>query len=468
MPIQSYANQSDELPTILSSSISDKIIAYKGIENLGFTTIKFETNEPVVATVQVSNGTTSTSIKLSDWLKKKSQYELYFVPMNYEKAYHDQFVSLPPGKYSVSVNIVDEAYNRSIIGIGTIEILTEEKIQPLIEILDVKITNESKLSKIEPKVKFQYKVNRPAYLELPVFRDYANSYVEGERTQIDILAQSSNYLAPGIYEAEWNLRPPKRFFRNNRGVIIMQPNDRTIVPPDEYKLFFRAQEDSIKKYAFQESFGTIPDEKTIDISVALKDNNTVVQIINGWTPLFEDIQNHWAKADILFLNSKNIIKGSGNNKFYPDNNITRAEFITMLARSMNLTDNQNNTAVFTDVKSTDWYFNTVMAAANAGLVQGNDKGQFAPNALITREEIAVLSVRALEYKKVTTGASSSDMLSIFNDNSKISSWAKANCNSAVSMGLLKGKPGNLFAPKAYAIRAESAVILKRLLDQIAQ
>lgn len=467
MPVQVSASEENGLPIVLESSISDRVIAYKGMANPGFTAIKFKTNEPVVATLQVSSQEASTKVKLSKWLEKKSEYEIAFVPMDYDKAYDDIFVSLPAGKYYVSVSIVDDSYNNSIVEIGMIEIVTENVKQPLIEILDVKITNQVKTSSIEPKIKFQYKVNRPAYLELPIFRDYGNSYVEGERTQVDYLSMENHYVSPGIYEVEWNLRPPRRFFRNNRGVTIMQPNDRTIASPDDYRLFFRSQEASIRKYAFQEAFGKLVDEKQIDMLISLNNNNTEIKIVNGWKPIFEDMQNHWSKNDVLFLNSKNIIKGSGNNKFNPNSNITRAEFITMLVRAMNLTSHNKNATNFTDVEPTDWYFDTAMAAAEAGLVKGNEKGQFAPNALITREEIAVLSVRVLEYKNAKPETAGVDVLSAFNDGSKISSWAKNNCNAVVSLGLIKGKPGNTFAPKAVATRAEGAVILKRLLDRIA-
>lgn len=186
----------------------------------------------------------------------------------------------------------------------------------------------------------------------------------------------------------------------------------------------------------------------------------------GDTVTFSDISTHWAKSDIEFLAARQIVKGEGadGSIFSPDNRITRAEFVAMLVRALGVDGSTAGNTAFPDVDSKSWYYSSVMTASSVGLVSGYENGHFAPDATITREEIASLSVRALKYMKVQLDTAGSNALSAFYDRSSISGWARDNAAIAVQTGIIKGMPGGKLAPGSMTTRAEGAAILKRLLD----
>lgn len=468
MPMQTNASQDEVSPKVISSSISERTIAYKGIENPGFTSIKFKTDKPVVAYLEVSSHTASTKIRLNDWLNKKSEYEVFFVPMDYQKALYDQFVPLAPGTYTITLEIIDDGYNKTITGLGTINVVKENKEQPLIEILDIKIINEVKDLQIEPKMIFQYRVNRPAFIETPIFRDYSNEYVRGESTQIDSLSVENYITTPGIYKVAWDLKPPRRIFRNSRGIITIQPNDKDILTPNKYKLFFRSREESIKKYASQNTFVLNNDEE-IDILITSNKNNTEIRILNGWAPQFDDIQDNWSKDNILFLSSRKIIEGVGNNKFNPNKNISRAEYLTMIIRALNINVTPKDKSKFKDVQPNEWYHDFVETALELDLITGYEDNTFKPNKSVTRQEMTAIAEKALHYEKdqqPIIDENILDVLEIYNDKDNIGSWARTCVAIATKYNLVKGKANNLFDPNGISTRAEGATIVKRLYDYI--
>lgn len=183
---------------------------------------------------------------------------------------------------------------------------------------------------------------------------------------------------------------------------------------------------------------------------------------------FSDISTHWAKSEIEFLAARQIVRGNGieSGTFSPDDRVTRAEFVAMLVRALGVDVGETGNNAFSDVDSNAWYYDPIMKASSTGLVNGYGNGRFAPDASITREEIASLSVRALKYMKMQLDTADSNVLSVFTDKSSISGWAAGNAAIAVKAGIIKGMPGSLLAPGSMTTRAESAVILKRLLDYI--
>lgn len=177
---------------------------------------------------------------------------------------------------------------------------------------------------------------------------------------------------------------------------------------------------------------------------------------------FKDIAGHWAKSDIEFMASKGFVGGVGNGLFAPEANITRAQFAAFLVRILGVTES-GGTLNFSDVKAGDWYYNSLAAAYNAGLIKGVSKDKIAPNANITREEMAAMIVRATQYKGKTVPAAKE---LTFIDKSAVSGWAAAAISQSAQLGLVGGFPDGSFAPKAKATRAQAIVILKRVYSQI--
>ncbi|MGE7611702.1 pullulanase [Paenibacillus sp. NPDC101420] len=178
---------------------------------------------------------------------------------------------------------------------------------------------------------------------------------------------------------------------------------------------------------------------------------------------FEDVPTtYWAFHAIQSLAAKQIVSGVTTTEFNPKSNVSRAEFTALLVRALGL--NAEGPVQFTDIKSDAWYSSYVATASKLGIVSGRSKDTFAPNASITREEMAIMVIRALEVKsgkKIEPAVG----VTTFADASSISKWADSYVKTAAGLGLLQGRENNQFAPKGWMTRAESAQIIYTLLSK---
>jgi subtilisin family serine protease len=181
---------------------------------------------------------------------------------------------------------------------------------------------------------------------------------------------------------------------------------------------------------------------------------------------FADVKNHWAKNEIEEMAAKQIINGMTESSFKPEANITRAQFVSLLARALRL-EAPVNTIGFNDVPANAWYKNDIYSAFSNQIVKGITENRFAPDDNITREQLATLLVNAYLQK---TGKQLSDIMTTqevkFTDEGGISNWARVNVRIAASLGLMSGSGSGKFNPKGLATRAEAAVALKRFLNKI--
>ncbi|MBY0217277.1 Ig-like domain-containing protein [Paenibacillus illinoisensis] len=181
---------------------------------------------------------------------------------------------------------------------------------------------------------------------------------------------------------------------------------------------------------------------------------------------FSDTTSHWAGTVLGELAAKWIVDGQTGTNYQPDMNITRAEFAVMVAKGLGLTGSQETAQRFGDVSYGTTTSAYIGAAAKAGIITGNTDGTFKPNNLITREQMAIMMVRALDYggKPVTLKASAAATLSKFKDNKKVQS--KEEVAKAVQEGIIQGMTSTTFQPTGNATRAQAAVMLKRVLNKI--
>ncbi|SDF14062.1 repeat-containing protein [Paenibacillus sp. cl6col] len=180
---------------------------------------------------------------------------------------------------------------------------------------------------------------------------------------------------------------------------------------------------------------------------------------------FSDIKDHWGRDAIRELASKYIIEGVSNNAFAPNANITRGQFAILLARSLGLQADASGASAYRDVNQTSMMAPYIGAATKAGIIGGYENGTFRPNESINREQMAIMLVRAMEYTGRNV-ASNPSALNKFNDRGQVSSYARDGVGKAVSAGIVQGMTANTFQPKATATRAQAAVMLKRMLEQI--
>ena len=177
-------------------------------------------------------------------------------------------------------------------------------------------------------------------------------------------------------------------------------------------------------------------------------------------PVFSDVSaSYWGYDAIRSLSSRGIVSGYPDGTFKPDASITRAEFATMLVKASGL-NTSGTTGTFTDVTAGAWYYGSVNAAASAGLVSGMGDNLFAPNALVTREQMAVMVAKALGNKAPATNGTE---LNAFSDKSAVSSWAVSGMEEAVKAGIVSGMTADTLAPMANATRAQAAAMVFQLL-----
>lgn len=195
----------------------------------------------------------------------------------------------------------------------------------------------------------------------------------------------------------------------------------------------------------------------------MRNGNSIYAVVT-MDKSFDDISKHWAKTDIELLANKLIVNGVSASKFAPENNVTRAEFATMLVHALGLTSDAAS-AAFKDVKASNWFAGTVGAAVKAKLVTGYTDGSFKPNDPITREQMAVMVAKAIGAAGKTVPASG-DALAKFTDKASISSWAQTSVSQAVEAKIISGMTDKTFVPSSDATRAQAAVMLKRLLQYV--
>lgn len=216
-----------------------------------------------------------------------------------------------------------------------------------------------------------------------------------------------------------------------------------------------------------EKLSFVPSTVSSTEAVFKRTGNSVYTVIEA-SATFNDVKNHWAKADIELLASKLIVEGTAPGTFEADRNINRAEFAALVVRSLGLTvPSVSSNTYFSDVKGTEWYAGVVAAAKSAGLIDGYEDGTFKADKQITREELAAMVVRALKFAGVDTDISSSEqssLLSKYSDSSKIV-WAQEEVAAAIKAGIMDGMTDTTLETKANATRAQSATMLKRLLTK---
>lgn len=185
-------------------------------------------------------------------------------------------------------------------------------------------------------------------------------------------------------------------------------------------------------------------------------NSDIVQT----SAVFGDVSvSHWAKNAIEFLAEKGVVSGDENNKFNPDNSIKREEFVKMLVCAID-GDVEDGTDSFIDTDKTAWYSKYLAKAKEIGIVSGRDDGSFGVGENLTRQDMAVMIMKAVQVKNMTI---SNGKNVVFADEQEISDYAKESVNILAAAGLVNGTGDNRFEPKAKTTRAQAAQIIYNLI-----
>ena len=177
-----------------------------------------------------------------------------------------------------------------------------------------------------------------------------------------------------------------------------------------------------------------------------------------------DISGHWAESMIRNAMQKGIMTGVGNGDFAPNAAMTRGMLITALGRMEGVKAGMYEGGSFADVKQEDYFASFVAWAVAENIASGMSETVFAPNAEVTREQLAVFLYQYAQKKGITlTGESKT-----FTDAEGISDWAKDAVAALTGAGLLNGRPDGSFNAKGKATRAEVATVLVKLAEMTAE
>jgi hypothetical protein len=170
---------------------------------------------------------------------------------------------------------------------------------------------------------------------------------------------------------------------------------------------------------------------------------------------FSDMADYaWANEAVAQLAARGIISGVGDNMFAPSRMITREEFAKLISLAFEIKDEGNVT--FIDVPSDRWSCSAISALANAGIISGVGNNMFAPDAWITRQDMAVMIDRALAKKGVSVESQKKED---FTDMDDVSDYAKDSVAGLYKSGFVAGMGDGSFKPMNNLTRAEAAQIV---------
>ncbi|MEK4628402.1 S-layer homology domain-containing protein [Solibacillus sp. FSL R7-0682] len=204
---------------------------------------------------------------------------------------------------------------------------------------------------------------------------------------------------------------------------------------------------------------TIPHVST-DKAVTIKLKQGGKFLFNSNNIFFTDIGNVSNADEILYLANRQVIKGSDNGTFAPNNDITRGQFAVMIARALKL-QASGKTSYFVDTKG-KWYEQEVQAIVEAGIAKGTSPATFNPEGKLTRQEAASLMVNLLRYVKFDVDAVLSR--TPYTDAHKIAKYARADVGILNTLDIMTGNTKGEFAPTVNLKRSQMAKVLKRTLN----
>lgn len=171
-----------------------------------------------------------------------------------------------------------------------------------------------------------------------------------------------------------------------------------------------------------------------------------------------DINNHWAKENILYLIQNEIVSGYDNGTIKPNSPITRIETVVVLAKALGLTETNETTIEFADNHDIPtWAIGYLNTAVDLGIISGYKDNTFRPYNSITRVEMTVMVMKAFGIEKIEKKIG-------FIDEKSIGLWAKAYIAGALDKGLISGySQDNTFRPNNIMTRAEAFTIISNAM-----
>ena len=173
---------------------------------------------------------------------------------------------------------------------------------------------------------------------------------------------------------------------------------------------------------------------------------------------FADVsENDWFYDDVVFAYANNLIKGTSDVTFSPNEPMTRAMFITVLWRICGEPEALGKSNPFSDVSENLWYTDAIIWAASENIVSGYGNGYFGPTDIMTREQMVLTLYNYAKFKK--QNISLTNDLATYSDANQISGWALTAIQWAVAEEIIRGRTLTTIVPKGIVTRAEATKLL---------
>lgn len=255
-------------------------------------------------------------------------------------------------------------------------------------------------------------------------------------------------------------------FKSPKGVFTVKSGDpKTIVLGKEltegkYEIWFENHQSLKEKLSLVRKYN-IKGSGSWSLN---QEDTTIWKDYKQWVKgsRFSDTVNHWAEKDIEAIAEKGWVMGTTNNTFSPNQNLTRAQAVTILVRALNLDNGQtiSNTG-FKDVSDNYWAKRSIDIANEKGIVKGISNDKFNPQEYITRSQMAAILNRIFQFQLSEEQKANSPFKDI-----SVNYWASSHIIALSSNHIYGGYADGTFRPNSLTTRAQMASLMNRLSSDI--
>ncbi len=169
----------------------------------------------------------------------------------------------------------------------------------------------------------------------------------------------------------------------------------------------------------------------------------------------------WATEAITALAAEGVVSGKGDGKFYPNDTVTREEFVKIIVEAFEIY-NKNAKADFDDVAHDRWSYGHIASGVHAGIIKGINDTEFNPVGSMSRQDMAVIMHRVAKL----LGVSMADNGTAFADDADIAPYAKEAVNALSGAGIINGTGNDCFSPLSTVTRAQAAKVVYELTNAV--
>lgn len=182
-------------------------------------------------------------------------------------------------------------------------------------------------------------------------------------------------------------------------------------------------------------------------------------------PKYDDLAGFdWAEDAIMTMFEEGISNDISQHTFEPGTNITRGDFAMFLVRTLGLTEG-SDTPNFADVDPNAHYAKEIAIGRAAGILNGVGDNKYNPEEHISRQDLMTICARGLAYKGIIDSSDRTAELNQFADVSLTADYAATSIAAMVRESIVKGNPDGTVNPLGNTTRAEAAVIMSRILPR---